>query len=109
MLDIGDEAAKVVAELISNKNCKVKDLKLTKTNIADEGSIQIFKALESNISIVNFNISKNLITDKSLESIVNCMKINKSIKVLNLSLNLFSSSTKDKLKYTPKNSIKLIL
>lgn len=108
-LDVGDDAAKVVAELILSKNCKVKDLKLTKTNISDEGSIQIFKAMEFNTSILNFNISKNLVTDKSFDSIYNCLKNNKIIKTVNLSLNLFSQSIKEKFKSAGKSNIKLTL
>ena len=108
IIDVGDEGSKVISELLISKNCKVKDLKLTKTNIGDDGAIIIFKALESNISVINLNICKNLLSEKSLDSIVNCLKINKTIKSVNLAFNLFNAQTKDKFKSLVRSNIKLI-
>jgi hypothetical protein len=82
----------------TSNTSKVKELKLTKTNLTDESACLVFKCLETNQSINNLNVAKNYLTDKSIDSLVSLLNKNKIIKTLYLSYNNFSSTGKDKLK-----------
>ena len=108
-IDIGDEGSKIIADLLSQKNCKVKELKLTKTNLTDEGAIIIFKALENNNCVNNLNIAKNYISDKCIDCILNFFKTNKTVKTIYFTNNNFSTSSKEKLKSYNKINMKLFI
>ncbi len=84
--------------LSHTNNSKVKELKLTKTNLTDEMACLVFKSLESNQNISNLNVAKNYLTDKSIDGIVTFLTKNKFIKTIYLSYNNFTTSGKDKLK-----------
>ncbi len=89
----------MIADNLSNKSTsKVKELKLTKTNLTDEALFPILKSLENNNNVTNLNIAKNSITDKSIDIIVSLISKNKVIKTLYLTNNNFSTLGKDKLK-----------
>jgi Ran GTPase-activating protein (RanGAP) involved in mRNA processing and transport len=109
ILVIGDDAAKIVAENIAHKNCKVKELKLTKSSLTDEGASIILKALENNSSIHSINLAKNSITDKFIDVLINCLKINKTIKTLYFINNHFTANCKEKIKSSFKNNIKIFI
>ena len=83
---------------IATQSLKVKELKLTKTNLTDELLILILKALENNLYVTNLNIAKNHLTDKSIDPIVTLLNKNKFLKTIYLSYNNFSQVGKDKLK-----------
>ncbi len=107
-IDVSHEAAKLISDNLKEKSCKVKELKLTKTNLTDESAMMIFKSLEVNQSVSNLNVSKNYISDKSTDAILNMIKLNKSIKTIYLSNNNLSTNAKEKIKLSTKN-IKFIL
>jgi hypothetical protein len=120
-LDIGEDGVRIVIDLLNNSNPtnksnifsfnstnqqnppttinnKVKELKLTKTNLTDEQLTSLLKALESNQQINNLNVAKNNLTDKSIDAIVSLFKKNNTLKTIYLSNNNFSTNGKDKLK-----------
>lgn len=108
--DIGDEGSKQIAEILLTKTTKVKELKLTKCNITDEGAIQILKAMETNSSVSSLNMSKNNITDKSVDAFVNMFNKNKSLKNILLSNNNLTSVAKDKIKsYSGIQGLKIFI
>jgi hypothetical protein len=99
----------MISECLTNKTLnKVKELKMTKSNLNDDTVLPILKALEVNTYVVNLNIAKNNLSDKSVDSIINLINKNKLIKTLYLTNNSFSTAGKDKLKSYGK-SIKLFL
>jgi len=102
--DIGDAGCIIIAESISSKSCKVKELRVSKCNINDEGARLLFKALESNNSISILNLSKNYISEKAFENMNICFKINKTLKSIVLNNNKF---TKEKAKNYLKNPNKI--
>lgn len=104
---MGEEHIKAIADLISNSakssnpnlnSFKVKELKLTKTNLTDDFLIIILKALENNNYVNNLNVAKNHLSDKSIDSFVNYLNKNKCIKTVYLSYNNFTPAGKEKLK-----------
>ena len=64
---------------------KVKELKLTKTNLSDDQLTCLLKALESNQLINNLNVAKSNLSDKSIDGIVSLFKKNNFIKTIYLS------------------------
>jgi len=89
-----------------SKQHKVKELKLLKSNIGDEGLSYILKSLENNTTVTNINLSKNYITEKSTDLIINFLKTNKILKSLILTNNGLNYS-KEKIKSSSKNNIKI--
>jgi hypothetical protein len=97
-VDIGDDGATLIAELLSASKSKVKELKLTKCNINDAGGVLIFKAIENCTMLHAFNIANNNITNKSLDAIVNMLKKNSSLKSVYFTNNDFNVNAKEKIK-----------
>jgi hypothetical protein len=111
---IGDEGAKKVSEfLLSNQfssspskrnlTSKIKELKLSKSSIGDEGFAHLSHCLEKNNSISTINLSKNRLKDESMNNLLNLIKNNKNIKSLNIQGNQFSQGIKEKIKTASKN------
>ena len=94
---------------MSTKDCIVKELKLSKIKVSNQGAKYIFKAFQMNNSIYSCNLSKNLITDEIIEVIIKCLSKNEVLKVLNLSHNQISPSYVEKLKASCLNRLKLII
>ena len=105
--DIGDEGCQYISEILLQKNCKVKEIRLKKSNLTDEGFIIICKALENHNTITNLNFSKNRITEKSLENILTLIKSNKNLKSINLDGNNYSTNIKDKIKSYVRKDLKI--
>jgi hypothetical protein len=98
-VDIGDDGATLIAELLSGASkSKIKELKLTKCNISDNGGIPLFKAIENCVALHAFNIANNNITNKSLDAIVNMLKRNTSLKSVYFTNNDFNVNAKEKIK-----------
>ena len=97
-VDVGDDGAQLIAELLSGTKNKIKELKLTKCNISDIGGVLIFKAIESCVSLQAFNIANNNITNKSVDAIVSMLKKNSSLKSVYFTNNDFNVNSKEKIK-----------
>ncbi len=91
------------------KNCKVKELRLKKSNLTDEGFIILCKALENNHTINILNFSKNRITERSLDMIYMIIKSNKNLKSIHLDGNNYSTSVKEKLKSFVRKDLKILI
>jgi hypothetical protein len=111
---IGDEGAKKISEiLLSNQfsqspnkkivSIKIKELKLTKVGIGDEGFSHIANSVSKINTIHLLNLSKNKLKDESCVEILNLIKNNKNLKSLNLTFNNFSQAVKDKIKTIGRN------
>ena len=87
-----------ISKCIKMHSGHIKSLNLSKNRLADEGLVQIVKALcESSLESVN--LSGNKITEKNIDSIVGTLKTNKTLKFLDLSNNgIISRVVKNKLK-----------
>lgn len=99
-IDIGNEGAKAIAEALSLKH-KVKEIKMARCKIGDDGAISIFKSIESSVhssTIINLNIANNHLTDKTVDAILSLLNKNNSIKTIYLTNNTFSSKSKEKIK-----------
>jgi len=92
-----------------HKGCKVKELKLNKTKVSDEGAILIFKALEINTSLNVLNLGSNNLTDNLYSSILNCINSNKNLRSINLINNKFGASFKENIKLKIRKELKIIL
>jgi len=111
---IEDEGAKKISEiLLSNQfsqslnkkplPIKIKELKLTKVGIGDEGFSHIANSVSKINTIHLLNLSKNKLKDESCVEILNLIKNNKNLKSLNLTFNNLSQAVKDKIKTIGKN------
>ncbi len=89
------------------KICKVKEIRLKKSNITDEGFSILSKALENNNCVTILNLSRNCLTEKSLENIINLIKYNKNLKTINLDGNSYSISIKEKIKSYVRKDLKI--
>lgn len=93
--------------MIGVKSCKVKEIRLKKSNITDDGFAILCKTLENNNSITILNLSRNTISDKSLENMINLIKANKNLKTIYLDGNNYSAVIKEKIKSYMKKDLKI--
>lgn len=107
--NIGDEGAKLIADLLlshqfspTKRNNKVKEIKLSKCGITDEGFSTLANSLEKNPLIHTVHFSKNKLKDDSYTNILKLIK-NRSLKSLNLTQNNFTQGIKEKIKLNAKN------
>lgn len=111
---IGDEGAKMISEILLNSQFshspskrnfvnKIKELKLNKSGISDEGFASLAKCLEKVTSVTTLNLSRNKLKDDSYTNILNLVKNNKNLKYINLTSNNFSDSVKDKIINNSRN------
>ncbi len=94
------------SNMIENENYKLKEIKLIKCNINDEGFNILCNCFDKNGSIQTLNLKGNKIKDKSVKNIIHLIKSNKTLKNLILSQNLFSQAKKENLKINAKLCIK---
>ena len=83
--------------MIQNKN-KIKEIKLTKCNIGDDGGIQIFKTLENFSNLISLNVANNKLTSKSVDALINLLKSNRSLKTIYITNNELSVQDKEKIR-----------
>jgi hypothetical protein len=111
---IGDEGAKMISEILlsaqfsyspskRNMGNKVKELKLTRVGLTDEGFSHLAHCLTKNTTIHTLILNKNRIKDDSCANILNLIKNNKQLKNFNLSQNNFTQTIKEKIKNLSKN------
>lgn len=92
--------------LAIQKNCnynelqkyKLKEIRLIKCNIADEGFAILAGCVDKTGSIQVLNLKGNKIKDKSVKNILNIIKKNKTLKHLVLTQNLFTQTKKENIK-----------
>jgi len=85
-----------------NEVYRLKEIKLTKCNISDEGFSFISNCFDKSGSIQIINLKGNKLKDKSYKNILHMIKSNKGLKILILSQNLFSPAKKESIKINAK-------
>ncbi|MCQ2815695.1 MAG: hypothetical protein MJ252_00365 [archaeon] len=105
--ELGGEWSSYIAHLIMENKAKIKELKLNKCNIGDEGAIEIFKAIENCQCLSNFNIANNNLSSNSVDPFIMMLSKNKSLKTVYISNNNFNMQEKDKIKSHNKGSTSL--
>lgn len=95
--DIGDKGMVAIFEPLC-ETTKVKQIKLIRNKITDDGASILFKvdsflpkALAKNKSVEMLNMSSNLVTDACLQNLVELAKCNKTLKKINLGQNNISA------------------
>jgi len=81
---------------------KLKEIKLTKCNIGDEGFAILSSCFDKTGSVQVLNLKGNKIKDKSLKNVLNIIKSNKTLKHFVLLQNLFSQAKKENIKINAK-------
>lgn len=85
-----------------NAQYKLKEIRLSRCNITDEGFSIIANCFDKTGSIQIINLKGNKLKDKSFKNIIHIIKSNKSLKHLVLSHNLFSQHKKENIKMNLK-------
>lgn len=85
-----------------NFNPKIKELRLTKCNLTDEGFSMLANCFEKNGSIQVLNLKGNKLKDKSLKNILNLIKNNKGLKQLIISQNLMTPDKREHIRINAK-------
>ena len=83
-------------------NYKLKEIRLTKCNIGDDGFAILANCFDKSGSVQVLNLKGNKIKDKSLKSVLHIIKSNKTLKNLVLLQNLFSQAKKENIKINSK-------
>jgi hypothetical protein len=86
----------------NNNYPKIKELRLTKCNITDEGFLMIANCFEKNGSIQILNLKGNKLKDKSLKTILGLIKNNKGLKQLIISQNLMTADKREHIRINSK-------
>jgi len=89
-------------KLNENNNPKIKELRLTKCNLSDEGFALLANCFEKNGSIQILNLKGNKLKDKSLKNILNLIKNNKGLKQLIISQNLMTPDKREHIRINAK-------
>ena len=84
--NIADEGAKRLAEAIQ-VNVTLRELNLSHNNITDEGAKILTEAIQVNKTLQELNVSKNDFTDEGAKGLAEAIQVNKTLRKLNLSKN----------------------
>jgi Ran GTPase-activating protein (RanGAP) involved in mRNA processing and transport len=106
---IGDEGVKIISDILSSnsnnkKNFKIKEMKIPKSHITDDGFKILIDCVEKYQNITHVYLNKNKITDFSSFILIDLIKNNKNLKYINLSDNLLTNSTKENIRQTIKST-----
>lgn len=108
--DLGNEGILALTENIGKNKDKIKELKLVKCSINDEGCAHLLKVIEGCNKLSTLNLANNLLTEKSVKNIVQFLGKNKSLNSVYFTNNNFSVNSKEKIKASCKGGkIKIFL
>ena len=99
-----------MAELIKKHKDKIKELKLIKCGINDDGAVLLLKAMEGCLKLASVNLANNSLSDKIVYNIVNLLNKNSCISSCYFTNNNFTVSSKEKIKsYNRNGKIKIFV
>ena len=108
--DLSEEVVINLAEEVKKNKEKIKEIKLIKCGIKDEGAILILKALEGCPKLNVVNLANNLLSDKIVNNIISLLNKNYSITSCYFTNNNFSVGSKEKIKsYNRNGRIKIFV
>ena len=108
--ELGEEIVINLVEQIKKNKEKVKEIKLIKCGIKDDGAIHLLKAMENCQKLTSVNLANNSLSDKVVNNIVNFLKKNSSISSCYFTNNTFSLGSKEKIKsYNRNGKIKIFV
>ncbi|CAB9499611.1 leucine Rich Repeat [Seminavis robusta] len=83
-LNLQHRHIELIAEALSLKGCKVKELKMWGCNVDDKSSDAIARMLKVNVSLEKLDLSYNHIKDKGCVAIANALRGNTTLRCLNI-------------------------
>ena len=101
--NLNDEAIISLVQQIKNSKDKLKEIKLIKCGINNDGAALLLKALEHCVKLNFINFANNSLNDKIMDNIINLLKKNNSITSCYFTNNNFTSGTKEIIKSYSKN------
>ena len=108
--ELEEEVVIGLAEQIKKNKDKVKEIKLIKCGIKDDGAVQLLKAMEGCQKLSSINMANNSLSDKIVNNIINLLSKNFSILSCYFTNNNFSVSSKQKIKsYNRNGKIKIFV
>ena len=108
--NLNDEAIISLVQQIKNSKDKLKEIKLIKCGINNEGAALLLKALEHCVKFNFINFANNSLNDKIMDNIINLLKKNNSITSCYFTNNNFTSGTKEIIKsYSRNGKVKIFI
>ena len=108
--NLNDEAIMSLVQQIKNSKDKLKEIKLIKCGINNEGAALLLKALEHCVKLNFINFANNSLNDKIMDNIINLLKKNNSITSCYFTNNNFTSGTKEIIKsYSRNGKVKIFI
>ena len=108
--ELGEDIVLGLADQIKKNKDKVKEIKLIKCGIKDEGAINLLKAMEECQKLTSINLANNSLSDKVINSIISFLNKNYSITSCYFTNNNFSVKDKEKIKsYNRNGKIKIFV
>ena len=99
-----------LAEQVKKNKEKIKEIKLIKCGIKDDGAVLILKALEGCQKLNVVNLANNFLSDKIVNNIISLLNKNYSITSCYFTNNNFSVGSKEKIKsYNRNGKIKIFV
>ena len=108
--DLSEEVVINLAEQVKKNKEKIKEIKLIKCGIKDDGAVLILKALEGCQKLNVVNLANNFLSDKIVNNIISLLNKNYSITSCYFTNNNFSVGSKEKIKsYNRNGKIKIFV
>ena len=108
--NLNEEAILSLAQQIKNSKEKLKEIKLIKCGINNEGATLLLKALESCVKLNFVNLANNSLDDKIVNNIINFLKKNNSVTSCYFTNNNFTTGSKEVIKsYNRNGKIKIFI
>ena len=108
--NLNDEAIMSLVQQIKNSKDKLKEIKLIKCGINNDGAALLLKALEHCVKLNFINFANNSLNDKIMDNIINLLKKNNSITSCYFTNNNFTSGTKEIIKsYSRNGKVKIFI
>ena len=107
---LNEETIISLAQQIKNSKEKLKEIKLIKCGINNEGATLLLKALESCVKLNFVNLANNSLDDKIVNNIINFLKKNNSVTSCYFTNNNFTTGSKEVIKsYNRNGKIKIFI
>jgi len=108
--DLTEEDIQSLIHQIKNNKDRLKEIKLIKCGINNEGAICLLKAMENCVKLNFVNLANNSLNDKIVNNIINLLKKSNTISSCYFSNNNFTTGAKEIIKsYNRNGKIKIFI
>ena len=108
--DLTEEDIQSLIHQIKNNKDRLKEIKLIKCGINNEGAISLLKAMENCVKLNFVNLANNSLNDKIVNNIINLLKKSNTISSCYFSNNNFTTGAKEIIKsYNRNGKIKIFI